>query len=96
MHHIQTRDTVMNAMNVHQLPDRLTLAVGDYVTRSGRRPVSVKKLVRATSYLMPEMKLSESELAEALARKLIDLGCNIDFDMHVSDSQVAAALAGNS
>lgn len=64
------------------LPKRLSDAVESYVGwRGGQRPVSLKRLVKATGFMMPELGLTEKELADLIAVKLVALGCNIHFDM---------------
>lgn len=64
------------------LPKILSEAVESYVDRCGSdRPVSMKRLVKATSFMMPELGLTGKELSDLIATKLVALGCNINFDM---------------
>jgi len=64
------------------LPKRLSQAVGAYVALRGKRhTVSLREIVNETSHMMPELRLTEKELADLIAAKLVVLGCNINFDM---------------
>lgn len=69
------------------LPKRLSEAVEAYVgQRDTGGPVSLKRIAKATGYMMPELCLTDKELADLVAAKLVAMGCDIDFNMsEVSD-----------
>lgn len=64
------------------VPRKLAEAVEAHVGRGGSdRPVSVKSIMEATRSMMQELGLSEKELSDLIAMKLVAMGRNIHFNM---------------
>lgn len=44
------------------------------------RPVSIEHMLRTARYALPGLVASDDELAELIARELVQEGCDVDFD----------------
>lgn len=67
---------------------RLVGAIRSYLdSRTVQRPVSIDRMLRTARYAIPELVVSDDELAELIARELIHEGCDVDFD-HVAQKHV--------
>lgn len=54
------------------------------------RPVSIDRVLRTARQTAPDLPVSDEELAELIARELIQEGCDVDFDLlDANERQVA-------
>jgi hypothetical protein len=59
-------------------------AIRSYLgSRTIQRPVSIDRMLRTARYAVPDLVVSDDELAELIARELIHEGADVDFD-HVA------------
>jgi hypothetical protein len=66
------------------MPPRLVGAIRSYLgSRTIQRPVSIDRMLRTARRALPDLVVSDDELAELIARELIHEGADVDFD-HVA------------
>lgn len=74
-----------------RLPPRLVGAIRTYLSsRTTQRPVSITRMMRTTRYAIPDLLVSDDELAELIARELISEGSDVDFDRTRQNQGLAA------
>lgn len=62
-------------------PPAMRTAVEAYLKRhSKKKPVSIARVVRATRAAIPDLSVSDEELADIIAEEAIDKGCSVDFE----------------
>lgn len=63
------------------VPSRLRDALRSYMERRNtRRPISISTMVKRTRYAMPELTVSDEELAAMIAEQIVLNGGDVDFD----------------
>lgn len=74
------------------VPSRLKEALRTFMERrTSRRPVSITMMLKRTRYAMPELAVSDEELAEIIAEQIIINGGDVDFDGKESENTARSA-----
>lgn len=65
----------------NSLPPAIDEALGAFTRhRNNARPISMAMMLHSVRYARPDIGLSDPDLSDRIPRKLIELGCIIDFD----------------